>query len=85
LTLREILSVEPATQKPLRYSEVPISFWDDQRTSFFELGKFSLILDPVMAGSQLTRVLIDGRSGLNPPFREYTEEDGSGYLQDAHP
>jgi hypothetical protein len=29
LTLRKILSVEPAMQKPLRYSEVPISFSRD--------------------------------------------------------
>jgi hypothetical protein len=55
LTLREILSTEPATQKPLRYSEVPISFSkDDQGTSFSKLGKFPLVLDPIMAGSQLT-------------------------------
>jgi hypothetical protein len=66
LTLHEILSVEPAIQKPLRYSEVPISFSrDDQWTSFSELGKFPLVLDPIMAGSQLTQVLIDGGSGLN--------------------
>jgi hypothetical protein len=33
-TLREILSVEPATQKPLRYNKVAISFSrDDQWTS----------------------------------------------------
>jgi hypothetical protein len=56
-------------QKPLRYSEGPISFSrDDQWTSFSELGKFPLILDPVVAGSQLTRVLIDGGSGLNLLF-----------------
>jgi hypothetical protein len=52
LTLREILFVEPAIQKPLRYNEVPISFSrDDQWISFSELGKFLLVLDPVMAGS----------------------------------
>jgi hypothetical protein len=69
LTLHEILSIEPATQKPLRYSEVPISFSrDNQWTSFSKLEKFLLILDPIMAGSQLTRVLIDGGSGLNLLF-----------------
>jgi hypothetical protein len=67
--LREILSIEPATQRPLRYSEVPISFSrDDQWTSFSEPGKFPLILYLVMASSQLTRVLIDGGSGLNLLF-----------------
>jgi hypothetical protein len=55
LTLGEILSIEPAIQKPLRYSEVPIFFSrDNQWTSFSELGKFPLVLDPVMVGSQLT-------------------------------
>jgi hypothetical protein len=58
LTLREILSVEPATQKPLRYSEVPILFsMDDQWTSFSKPEKFPLV-----------RVLIDGGSGLNLLF-----------------
>jgi hypothetical protein len=67
--LREILSVEPAIQKPQKYSEVPISISrDDQWTSFFEPGKFPLVLDPVLAGSQLTRVLINGGSVLNLLF-----------------
>jgi hypothetical protein len=65
LALHEILFVEPATTRPLRYSKVPISFsTDDQWTSFSEPRKFPLVLDPVVAGSQLTRVLIDGGSGL---------------------
>jgi hypothetical protein len=69
LTLCEILSMEPATTRPLIYSEVPISFSrDDQWTSFSEPGKFPLVLDTIMAGSQLTRVLIDGGSGLNLLF-----------------
>jgi hypothetical protein len=69
LTLREILSVEPATTRLLRYSKVSIPFSrEDQWTNFSELEKFPLILDLVVAGSQLTRVLIDGGSGLNLLF-----------------
>jgi hypothetical protein len=69
LTVREILSIEPATQKPLRYSKVLISFsMDDQWASFSESKKFPLVLDPIMADSQLTRVLINVRSGLNLLF-----------------
>ena len=69
LFLREILSVEPAIQRPLKFSEVPISLSrEDQWTSIFEPGKFPLLLDPVVAGSKLTRVLIDGGSGLNLLF-----------------
>jgi hypothetical protein len=77
LTLSEILSVEPATTRPLRYSEVPISFSkDDQWTSFSEPRKFLLILDPVVAGSHLTQVLIDGGSSLNLLFTSTLKKMG---------
>jgi hypothetical protein len=63
------MSVEPAAPRPLRWSEVPISFsHDDQWTSFSEPGKFPLVLDPVVAEAKLTKVLIDGGSGLNLIF-----------------
>jgi hypothetical protein len=46
LTLREILTVEPAMSRPLRHDEVPVSFSrDNQWTSFSELEKFPLVLD----------------------------------------
>jgi hypothetical protein len=41
---------------------------DDQWTSFSEPGKFPLVLDPVVAEVWLTKVLIDGGSGLNLIF-----------------
>jgi hypothetical protein len=63
------MSVEPVAPRPLRWSEVPISFsHDDQWTSFSEPGKFPLVLDPVVAEVRLTKVLIDGGSGLNLIF-----------------
>ena len=69
LVLREILKLEPAVPKPLRHSEVPVTFSrEDQWTSFFELGKFPLVLDQVLVGSILTRVLINGGSGMNLIF-----------------
>jgi hypothetical protein len=69
LLLQEIMSVEPAAPRPLRWSEVPISFSrDDQWTSFSEPGKFPLVLDPMVAEVRLTKVLIDGGSGLNLIF-----------------
>jgi hypothetical protein len=69
LLLREIMSIEPAVPRPLRWSEVPILFsHDDQWTSFSEPGKFPLVLDPVVAEVRLTKVLIDGGSGLNLIF-----------------
>jgi hypothetical protein len=63
------MSIEPAVSTPLRWSEVPITFSHaDQWTSFSEPGRFPLILKPVVAGSKLNKVLIDGGSGLNVLF-----------------
>jgi hypothetical protein len=63
------MSIEPAAPRPLRWSEVPISFSrEDQWTSFSELGKFPLVLDPAVAEVRLTKVFIDGGSGLNLIF-----------------
>jgi hypothetical protein len=77
LLLREIMSVEPAVPGPLRWSEVPILFSrDDQWTSFSEPGKFPLVLDPVVAEVKLTRILIDGGSGLNLIFANMLRKMG---------
>jgi hypothetical protein len=66
---REVLNIEPAVPTPLRWSEVPITFFCvDQWTSFSEPGCFLLILKSVVAGSRLDKVLIDGGSGLNVLF-----------------
>jgi hypothetical protein len=68
-TRREVLNIEPAVPTPLRWSEVPITFSRvDQWTSFSEPGRFPLVLKPVVAGSRLNKVLIDGGSGLNILF-----------------
>jgi hypothetical protein len=63
------MSIEPAVPTPLRWSEVPITFSRaDQWTSFSEPGRFPLVLKPVVTGSKLNKVLIDGGSGLNVLF-----------------
>jgi hypothetical protein len=68
-TRREVLNIEPAVLTPLRWSEVPISFFHaDQWTSFSEPGHFPLVLKAVVVGSRLNKVLIDGGSGLNVLF-----------------
>jgi hypothetical protein len=68
-TRREVMSIEPVVPTPLRWSEVPITFSrEDQWTSFSEPGRFPLVLKPVVAGSKLNKVLIDGGSGLNVLF-----------------
>jgi hypothetical protein len=68
-TRREVLNIEPAVPTPLRWSEVPITFSRaDQWTSFSELGRFPLVLKPVVTGSRVNKVLIDSGSGLNVLF-----------------
>ena len=81
LILREILSVELAIQRPLKYSEVHVTFSrEDQWTSFSEPGKFPLVLNLVVQGSKLTRVLIDGGSGLNLIFASTLAKMGLNYM-----
>jgi hypothetical protein len=68
-TRREVMRIEPAVPTPLRWSEVPITFSRaDQWTSFSEPGWLPLVLKPVVAGSKLNKVLIDGGCGLNVLF-----------------
>jgi hypothetical protein len=68
-TRREVLNIEPMTPTHLRWSEVPITFTHaDQWTSFSEPGRFPLVLKPVVAGSRLNKVLINGGRGLNVLF-----------------
>jgi hypothetical protein len=68
-THREVMSIEPTVLTPLRWLEVPITFSRaDQWTSSSEPGRFPLVLKPVVAGSRLNKVLIDGGSGLNALF-----------------
>jgi hypothetical protein len=63
------LNIEPAVPTPLRWSGVPITFTcADQWTSFSEPWRFPLTVKPVVAGSRLNKVLIDGGSGLNVLF-----------------
>jgi hypothetical protein len=68
-TRQEVMGIELAVPTPLRWSEVPITFSRaDQWTSFSEPGRFPPVLKPVVAGSRLNKVLIDGGSGLNVLF-----------------
>jgi hypothetical protein len=60
---------------------VPISFSrDDQWTSFLEPGKFPLVLDPVVVEVRLTKMLIDGGSGLNLIFASTLRKMGLDFM-----
>jgi hypothetical protein len=64
-TRRDVLNIEPAVPTPLRWSEFSRA---DQWTRFSEPGHFPLVLKPVVAGSRLNKVLINGGRGLNVLF-----------------
>jgi hypothetical protein len=76
-TRQEVMSIEPAVLTPLRWSEAPITFSRaDQWTSFSKPGRFPLVLKPVVVGSKLNKVLIDGGSGLNVLFAKTIKKMG---------
>jgi hypothetical protein len=71
------MSIEPAVPTPLRWSDVPITFSRaDQWTSFSEPWRFPLVLKPVVEGSRVNKVLIDGGSGLNVLFTKTLKKMG---------
>jgi hypothetical protein len=53
---------------------------EDQWTSFLEPGKLPLVLDPVVAEVRLTKVLIDGGSGLNLIFASTLRKMGLDFM-----
>ena len=78
---REIMAIEPATPTYLKWSERLIFFSRaDQWTSFYNPGRYPLVLDPTMAGAKLSKVLIDGESGLNLIFAGTLRKMGGDLL-----
>ena len=64
--LRDVYAVEPAEPKYNPWSEIPIIFdRRDHPTSIRHGGTAALVLDPIIDGFHLTRVLMDGGSSLN--------------------
>lgn len=64
--LCEVYAVEPAEPKHNPWSEMLITFdHPDHPTSVRHCGMADLVLDPIIDGFHLTRVLMDGGSSLN--------------------
>jgi hypothetical protein len=62
-------------------SEYPIHFTrDDQWTCYSNAGHYPLVLDPTVAGYQLTKVLIDGGIGLNVIFADTLKKLGLDFM-----
>ena len=63
---REACAAETAVPSFLSYSESPITFDQRDHPSYIaRLGRYPLVIDPNVRKKRLTKVLMDGGSGLN--------------------
>jgi hypothetical protein len=63
---REVLSVQTAVPRFLDWSEMAITFdRDDHPNHVPSPGIYLLVVDPVIANTRLTKVLMDSGSSLN--------------------
>ena len=63
--------VAPATTTYLKWSKTPITFnQSDHPVHVATPGRQALVVDPVVGGTRLTKVLMDGGSGLNILYAE---------------
>jgi hypothetical protein len=77
LTHREVYAAESATPAFLRRSRSPITFdQSDHLESVPHLGWYPLIVDPIVGMKRLTKVLMDGGSGLNIMYDETLDAMG---------
>jgi hypothetical protein len=71
------MAAEPAVPRYLNWSQYPIQFSrEDQWTSIGNADLYPLVLDPTIAGTTVTKVLIDGGAGLNIIFLETLRKMG---------
>jgi hypothetical protein len=62
---REVYATEPATLLFLNWSEEAITFGRDDHSDYILNPGHPLVIDPVIGNARLTKVLMDGDSGLN--------------------
>ena len=63
--------VAPVTPRYLKCSQTAITFdQSDPPTHIATPGRQALVVDPVVKGTRLTKVLMDGGSGLNILYAE---------------
>jgi hypothetical protein len=77
LARHEVYAAEPATPAFLRWSRSPISFdRSDHPESVLHQGRYLLVVDPIIEMKRLTKVLMDGGSGLNIMYAETLDAMG---------
>ena len=75
--LKDVYALEPVAPKFNPWSSCPISFdHRDHPTSIHHGGFAALVLDPIIDGFHLTRVLMDGGSSLNLLYQDTVRKMG---------
>ena len=75
--LRDVYAMEPVAPKFNPWSSCPITFdRRDHPTSIRHGGFAALVLDPIIDGFHLTRVLMDGGSSLNLLYQDTVRKMG---------
>src|SRR6266496_3413126 len=75
--LRDVYAIEPVAPKFTPWSACPITFdRKDHPTSIRHGGSAALVLDPIINGFHLTRVLMDGGSNLNLIYQDTIRKMG---------
>ena len=83
--LHDVCAVEPVTPKFNPWSACPITFdRRDHLTSIRHEGLAALVLDPIINGYHLTRVLMDGGSGLNLIYQDRVRKMGINPTKISH-
>jgi hypothetical protein len=68
---REVCSVKVAAPVYLDWSDKPITFDQSDHPDYMpSLGRYPLVVDPVIGNARLTKVLMDGGSSLNIIYAE---------------
>ena len=74
---RDARDIEPIVPTPNYWMSYPINFDRlDGRTSIRREGSEALVLDPIIDGYRLTRVLMDGGSSLNLIYQDTVRKMG---------
>ena len=77
LAHREVYTAKPTMSSFLRWSESAITI---DRTEYSEsvpqLGRYPLVVDPIIGTKQLTKILMDGCSGLNIMYAKMLDAMG---------
>ena len=75
--LRDVYAIEPVAPKFNPWSSCPIIFnRRDHPSSIRHGGSAALVLDPIIDGFHLTRVLMDGGNNLNLLYQDTTRKMG---------